>query len=707
MISLWSFGYHCQMDRKNDIEKIKEETRVLFEEILQSDLGKEVGGSLYVHIADVSLAKELSSKIKKFVEKSGIAETYNVMKVDPRNRKLSFLSYPNFSKTPHPSLKGAVTINLETGNVRKSDFAKSENPPILHRKELLVGLNHPRFADWKALTEAEEAAGLYKNKKIIGFRKNWGALLDEAGVAYDGHFLVHKADGKPFEGKNTTPKKVEVQRHKTAIKRYKLSKPIQTAIEHDFINENTTVFDYGCGRGDDLKGLKEMNIRATGWDPVHAPDEAKQTANVVNLGFVLNVIEDRNERVQVLKEAFELSDRMLIVSSMVASSATESLGRPYKDGILTSRNTFQKYFYQKELGEFIEQVLNTRPVAVGLGIFYVFQNPQDHQSFLAQRSRRRLNWDSVHRRIYGERPAAGKSKRQRLFENHPELMEAFWQKMLELGRLPAKFEIPCEYPELIRECGSLLRAKRLVLDEFGENDFVASGTSSNQDVLVYLALANFKQKVPWRELSESLKCDIKAFFGSYKSAQEAGRQALFSIGRADIIAKLCDETQFGHLDYQALYLHRDLLNELDPVLRMYVGAAEMLYGDAHLADIIKIHKRSGKVTFLIYAQFEKKPLPELLQRVKVNLKSQQVDVFEQEKDSWQQLLYFKERFVAKDHPLRSKWEKYSKKLRKIGLTEDMGLGPSKEAFLAMIEDLGLTMGLNKRRNQTAKKNQEG
>jgi len=131
--------------------------------------------------------------------------------------------------------------------------------------------------------------------------------------------------------------------------------------------------------------------------------------------------------------------------------------------------------------------------------------------------------------------------------------------------------------------------------------------------------------------------------------------------------------------------------------RIYVGAGEILYGDAHRADIIKIHKRSGKVTFLIYDQFKKNPLPELIQRVKVNLRAQQVDVFEQEKNSWRQLLYFKERFVAKDHLLRSKWEKYSDKLRKLGLHENMGLGPSKEEFLAMLEENGLTFYLNRKR----------
>ena len=697
MISLWYFVCHCQMDRKNYTENLKEETRILFEEILQSDLGKAVGGSLYVHIAEVSLAKEPASKIKKFVERMGISEIFNVMKVNPRNRKLSFLSYPDFSKTPHPSLKGAITINLETGNVRKSDFSKSENPPILHRKELLVGLNHPKFADWKALTEAEETAGLYKNKKVIGFRKNWEALLDEVGLTYDGHSLVHKSDGKLFEGKSDPPKKVKVQRHKTAIKRYKLSKPIQTAIEYNLVTSETTVFDYGCGRGDDLKGLAHMGITAAGWDPVHAPNGIKEKADVVNLGFVLNVIEDQNERIQVLRESYALANQLLIVSSMIASSATASQGRPYKDGILTSRNTFQKYFQQSELADFIEKVLDISPVAVGLGIFYIFQNRQDHQTFLAKRSRRRLNWDSLHRRLYGERPTPSASKRERLFEEHGELLESFWRKMLEIGRLLSKNELGSDYSDIMSACGSLPRAKRFVLDQYGEDDLVVAAASRTQDILVYLALANFKHNVPWRELPQDLKLDIKAFFGNYKNAQNAGQKALFSIGNPNVISRLCDEVKLGHLDHQALYLHRELITALDPVFRIYIGAGEILYGNAHLADIIKIHKRSGKVTFFIYDKFEKSPLPELIQRVKVNLRTQRVDVFEQEKGSWQQLLYFKERFVGKDHPLRAKWEKYSSKLRKIGLHENMGLGPSKEAFLAMLEEAGLTLNLNKRR----------
>jgi len=39
-------------------------------------------------------------------------------------------------------------------------------------------------------------------------------------------------------------------------------------------------------------------------------------------------------------------------------------GTPYADGILTSRNTFQKYFSQGELGQYIEETLGVEPLPI-------------------------------------------------------------------------------------------------------------------------------------------------------------------------------------------------------------------------------------------------------------------------------------------------------------------------------------------------------
>ena len=53
------------------------------------------------------------------------------------------------------------------------------------------------------------------------------------------------------------------------------------------------------------------------WDPHHAADGRHQAADVVNLGFVLNVIEDPRERTETLRAAWGFARHALCVSVMV------------------------------------------------------------------------------------------------------------------------------------------------------------------------------------------------------------------------------------------------------------------------------------------------------------------------------------------------------------------------------------------------------
>jgi hypothetical protein len=103
------------------------------------------------------------------------------------------------------------------------------------------------------------------------------------------------------------------------------------------------------------------------------------------------------------------------------------------------------------------------------------------------------------------------------------------------------------------------------------------------------------------------------------------------------------------------------------------------YGNPREADLIKIHLHSRKLTFHYYKDFEKSPLPELLTRIKIDLKRLFVTVIDHTTGSEHQLLFFKERFLAKDHPDCAKMDRFSAKLRKLGLREEtIGYGPSKE-----------------------------
>ena len=172
---------------------------------------------------------------------------------------------------------------------------------------------------------------------------------------------------------------------RTAIRRTALSRPVALAFDNGLIHQERTFFDYGCGRGDDLVRLFKMGIPVSGWDPAFFPEEERSPADVVNLGYVVNVIEDPAERVVVLAAAWELARKVLIVSARLDWEATDTAVDFQGDGIVTRKRTFQKFFTQEELRQWIEQVLDRRPVAAAPGIFYVFRDEADAHSFAINR----------------------------------------------------------------------------------------------------------------------------------------------------------------------------------------------------------------------------------------------------------------------------------------------------------------------------------
>ncbi|WP_022949724.1 hypothetical protein [Methylohalobius crimeensis] len=85
----------------------------------------------------------------------------------------------------------------------------------------------------------------------------------------------------------------------------------------------------------------------------------------MNLGFVVNVIEDFDERVDALTRAYSLAERLLVVSVILANQNVS--GTKFRDGLLTQRGTFQKYYTQAEIKQFIEGVLDESPIPVAPG----------------------------------------------------------------------------------------------------------------------------------------------------------------------------------------------------------------------------------------------------------------------------------------------------------------------------------------------------
>ena len=177
--------------------------------------------------------------------------------------------------------------------------------------------------------------------------------------------------------------------HKTAISRSNFSKPIQVALASNLMPENSSFFDYGCGKGDDMLALKTLGHDVAGWDPTHKPKAKLKNADIVNLGFVVNVIENPKERIDAVKKAYDLTNKVLIVSSRLNFEIKNNNHHPHKDGFLTTRKTFQKFYTQEELKSFIDTTLNVNSVPGAPGVFFVFKDESLKGGFEANRYRRR------------------------------------------------------------------------------------------------------------------------------------------------------------------------------------------------------------------------------------------------------------------------------------------------------------------------------
>ncbi len=640
--------------------------------------GKRLPGAVYLADPgdDSRIPSLLRVTIAELRKRQEIGPAFNLLKFHTASPKISFLSYPDFEKDPHPALAESIIVDLITGKTRRDNYRGRANPPILHRKETFLPPEHPLHAKFAKLTRQEEAAGLLDDTARIGFRLNWERALAELGLGFSGHRLVETS--KPAQPTTKSPQK-KIQRHKTALVRREISKPVKTLLELGQLRRGESFFDYGCGHGGDVDAIAKLGHTSNGWDPVHAPEAAKHPADVINLGFVLNVIEDPAERVDALIDAWKFTRRALLVSTLIAGQEAYDDIQTFGDGVITSRDTFQKFFDPSEIQALIEDSLHAEAVPVGIGIYLVFRATADLHDFLAQRSRRYIDWESLSRKLGLLR--ALKSKRDP-YDTHRELLDAYWESVLELGRMPRDEEFD-RLSDVRQACGSLPRSLQLFIDRFGEPTFNAARQRRKEDLLVFIAAAQLRRKIPFNQLSLRLQRDLRSFFGSYANAEEKARELMFAAGDEDELEIAVGQLDFGHLDPKEGHFtfHRSLLDELPAILRVYVECAARLYGNPREADLIKIHLNSRKLTFHYYKDFDKAPLPELLTRIKIDLKRLFVSVIDHTTGPEHQLLFFKERFLAKDQLDRPKMDRFSAKLRKLGLREEtIGFGPSKEQW---------------------------
>ncbi len=470
-------------------------------------------------------------------------------------------------------------------------------------------------------------------------------------------------------------KQNEIARHKTAIRRPTFSRPIKCLLRDGLIGPSTTVFDYGCGHGIEL--LRGIHIPCDGWDPVHRPHGQPQPADVVNLGCVINVIEKPLERAEALRQAWNLCRRFLVVAAQTDLAAPDKAHDEFGDGVLTSRNTFQKYYNQHELRAYLERELRTDAIPAAPGIFYVFRDETVKQQFLATRYQRH----SVVPR---------KQASEIVFEQNQDVLEPFMAILATLGRLPGPEEFPLTNAVTDR-FGSLKRAFALVRRVTEEEPWEAIAQRRTEDLLVYLALSRFEKRPSLSQLPPSIQLDIKSFLGSYREACQRADVLLFRAGDSQAIDVACQRATVGQLVDNALVVHRCALDTLEPLLRIYEGCGRALVGDIEDANLIKLHRFSGKLSYLSYPEFDTDPHPAMRVRVKVSLRTLSIDYFDYTEWPDPPILHRKEAFLPAEHPLAEKFARLTKQEEELGLLGQVDGNDTRRKFERRLHEAGFVL----------------
>lgn len=667
--------------------------------------GKVVGLRQYLHVSALAQAGPArQAAVAKAAEHARLADgAFNVVRLDIDGVSLSLLEYPCFFEHPFPALAQSWKVDTNTGRCTYRDFRDSLNPPVLHRKELLLPPGHKDIDRFVKLTADLESLGLFEDAVRIGFRVQWETLLRERGYRVVGHDLVPLGNQEDSDDcEDFLPKDgSHISRHLTALSRQGLSAPVSAMTRLGLIGTTTTFFDYGCGRGDDIATLRAAGVTAGGWDPYYASDNPLHRAQFVNLGFVINVIEDPAERREALQRAYELADAALCVAAMLASE-DQVKGKPFADGVLTRRNTFQRYYTQAELRQYIESTLCTGAIALAPGVFLVFKDQDAEQRFQIGRSRTRIRFlrspvlklprlskppkePKIRRPKAQPPPNLKPPKEPKPRKLDPwELCSVEFDKLCcrwaDLGREPALDEF--EYhQELETAFGSLGRALKAAWDRMDHEAMEAARAQCIEDILVYLALQRFTRRKPYRQLDITLQRDVRAFWGDYTSAVAAADGLMTEASTPDAIAQAAQraaEKGLGWLiDGKSLQLHSSLVGRLPAVLRVYVGCAAVLYGDIAMADLVKIHLASGKVTMMRYDDFGG-PLPKLIERVKVNLRTQDVRVFTYgpETEFEPLILYLKTRYMNEEMAGYAEQIEVDRRIEGLVEVDELSRGPS-------------------------------
>lgn len=448
-----------------------------------------------------------------------------------------------------------------------------------------------------------------------------------------------------------------IERHKTAMHRTSLSRPVATALGDGLLSKERSILDYGCGRGVDVKLLERRGYKISGWDPHYSPDVELERADIVNLGYVLNVIEDPKERRETLRRAFALANKLLIVAVRVDNTLQSDIS--FEDGIVSNIQTFQKLYSQSELKEYVQSVVALEPQTANIGVVYVFKDEALFTEYLA-------------RRAYG---ATGAVQLDLIEEFGKDPTGKQYVKKAEaLGRFPLPSEF-AKFDALVDFYGSVERVQKYAAFFLDLKKLISSKSDRRNDVLTFLASLRLRGiKIPNpTSLPAEVRADIKANWPNFNEAKAEANAFLFSLGDRESVAKAIASYPYGKKLPEDFYIHSTLESDLPALVRLVIIAAKNIVGSVDY-DVLKVRVSGRAVSFLSYDDFDRDPHPRLARSLVAYLPKADYTVRRYDESANRPILHRKDALVGPNYPLYERFKNLTDQEEAAGILGAPNIG---------------------------------
>lgn len=435
-------------------------------------------------------------------------------------------------------------------------------------------------------------------------------------------------------------------RQRTAISRAALSLPARQALADGVLARGRPILDYGAGRGLDVRRLTGMGFQALAWDPYFDHGTMRvEPSSVVMLLYVLNVIERASERATTLKAAWDLTKGTLVVSARLTWDARRVTGEDLEDGVLTSRGTFQHLYTTEELRTFVQEVTGARCFVAAPGVVYAFREDSDRMGVIARRSMPAVDWATS--------------------QTAAEALSAVVGFLESYGRTPAFEELPDDYVDLLATL-PWSQVQRHARSAARPELMEAGAKRSTLDTLLFLGIEVFNGRSSRSALPLTLQENVRRFFTSYREACARADRLLLKL-RDDAYLRGAMRNSVGKMTPSALYVHRDAVEQMPIVLRLYEHCGSVAAGRPTQFDLVKVAHEGRSVSWLGYPDFDRDPHPRTAWSYQVDLRTLNTSFTSYEGRENRPLLHRKEEFLLADDPRVAKFARLTASERRAGL----------------------------------------